>query len=165
MDSDCVFNQPVTPDHYFKAGKPILPFANYNTLPADVPWKRVTEEVISAIVENEYMRRPGLVYPVELFAEFRRRISLIHEMPFEDFILSRKADFPWGFSEFNAIGAFAHLTPRWINEFHWVDLGKDGKHDSCINQYWSHAGINDEHNFPSGGRGKPIDDFRRLGLC
>jgi hypothetical protein len=163
IDSDCIFREPVDVSHYFRDGRAVLPLQRFDQLPS-VPWRACTEEALAMNADYETMRCHGLTYPVGIYSQMRRRIEAVHETTFSEFMLSRKPDYPWGVSEFNLLGTFAFNSPRWFTQFRWLDLGAGEKWDNKIIQYWSHAGIHGEHDLPNGGRGRAIDDFKRLGL-
>lgn len=137
-DSDCIFTEPVTPDDYFVDGKPVLliePYANLK----DCPWQEVTQRVIGERIDWETMRRHPQVNPRGLYSDFRRHVARTHQVPFEQWVLSQKATFPWGFSEHNALGAFAWNDPVWHNAYHWIDVSKEGHPPSSkkLTQFWS----------------------------
>lgn len=135
-DSDCMFTEPVGPEDYFVNGKPVMLIEPFSRLPG-TPWKKVTEEVLRCPVEFETMRRHPQVNPVGVYVDLRRHIEGLHQMTFSDYVQSRKPDFPWGFTEHNVIGAFAHASPKWHPAYHWIDLAKERPPKQKLMQFWS----------------------------
>ncbi len=137
-DSDCIFTEPVTPADYFVDGNPVLLIEPYSNL-KDCPWKEVTEKVIGERIDWETMRRHPQVNSRALYSDFRRHVSRVHQAPFEQWVLSQKPTFPWGFSEHNALGAFAWNDPVWHGMYHWIDVSQDGHPPSSkkLTQFWS----------------------------
>jgi hypothetical protein len=164
-DSDCVFTEPVTPADYFGPdGLPVMLYEAYARLQG-CPWQPVVEAVLKHPVFFEFMRRHPQVNPRGLYADFRRAIELTHHVPFVDYVLSRKPDFPWGWTEHNLLGAFAYYSPKWHGQYHWIDLAKSPNPHEKLSQFWSKGPIDKEQPLPhTGGRGVPVDEFRRLGL-
>jgi hypothetical protein len=162
-DSDCIFTEPVTPEDYFVGGKPVMCIAEYRKLPP-IPWRAVTEKALGLDCPWETMRRHPQVNPRGVYNDMRQRVSLVNDCLFEHYVMAQKSDYPWGFSEHNCIGSFAHETPRWKSEYHWVDVGSQTYPAPKLMQYWSHAAPDQMHHLPSGGMGRPLDDFKRLGL-
>lgn len=162
VDSDCCFIEPVTPSDYFASGKPILLIESFDRLP-DNPWKWPTDKALGIDAKWESMRRHGAVHYRGLFVEFRRHIQNNHGVLFRDYVLSCKPEFPWGFSEFVALGNFAIISP-WKDKYHFIDLGMQVRPKDKLLQFWSHAPIDKLQDLPSGGKGTPMEEFRRLGL-
>lgn len=147
MDSDCIFTEPVTPEDYFIDGKPVMLIEEFSRLP-DSPWKKVTEEVLGEPVQYETMRRHPQVNPASLYRALRGHIEQVHKRTFQDFVLSRKADFPWGFSEHCAIGAFAFNRAAWRHQYHWIDLAKEPAPREKLRQFWSLSAIDKKQSSP-----------------
>lgn len=162
-DSDCVFTEPVTPEDYFVDGKPVMLIEEFARLPGN-PWQKPTEKALGMPVPFETMRRHPQVNPRGIYADLRERIETVHGVPFRDYVLAQKADFPWGFSEHCTIGAFA-LRTRWKDAYLWIDVGAGWQRPpDKLAQFWSHSPPHLPQDLPSGGRGVPMDTFRRLGL-
>lgn len=157
-DSDCAFTEPVTPEEYFHNGKPVMLYEPYSRLSKDVPWKSVTESVIGRPVEFEFMRRHPQVNPVGVYQEFRMAVEKTHKMEFSRFVHSRKHTYPWGFSEHNAIGAFAFYDQSWRTKYEWYNLESVPAPKEKLIQFWSHSGINVPQEISHGGRFTP-DEF------
>ena len=138
-DSDCIFTEPVTPEDYFENGKPVMLHEAYSMLPATIPWKAVTELALGFPVQQETMRRHPQVNPAGVYEAVRSHIAGVHKMDFRDYVMRCKADFPWGFSEHNAIGAFALHDATWRERYHWIDLATQKAPKDKLIQFWSHS--------------------------
>lgn len=160
-DSDCVFSEPVAPEDYFIVGKPVMLMEEYKRL-VDNPWQIPTQNTLKRLVRYEFMRRHPQVNPVGVYRALRDHVRDLHHQPFDAYVLSRKADFPWGFSEHNVIGAFAWSA--FHDAYHWIDVAKHKRPADKLVQFWSHSPPDKEQNMPSGGRGTPLDTFTALGL-
>lgn len=133
-DSDCIFDQSVTPEDYFVKGKPYMVIESYSRLKGN-PWKEVTEKSLGFPVEYETMRMHPQVNPIRIYPYLRYHIEATHRMRFENYVLSQRGGFPFGFSEHNAIGAFAkQFHPNW---YHWIDVGKEPWPKEKLIQFWS----------------------------
>lgn len=162
-DSDCVFTEPVTPEDYFVDGKPVLCIQRYSTLPPEVPWKSVTENIVRFECLYETMRRHPAVHYRQLYKDTRKHVEAVHKFPFTPFVLTLKPDFPQGISEYNLLGAIA-LTDKWKHRYHFVDMDSQPAPHSKLSQMWSKAPPNQEQQMPNGGTWKPTDLFNQLGL-
>jgi hypothetical protein len=139
LDSDCVFKEAVTPSEYFVDGKPVLLIESFDRLPGN-HWKATTDIAMKIDARYETMRRhPALHYP-GVYPALRRHIEAAQMMGFRDYLLTLKPDFPWGFSEFVALGQIA-LMPEWRGRYHFIDVAKDGHPHNKVHQFWSHWGL------------------------
>lgn len=155
-DSDCIFKNPVTPEDYFVGGKPVLLMEAYTRM-KNVPWQKVTEDILKHPVTYEFMRRHPQVNPIGVYADVRSRVESLHRMPFDHFILSRKPDYVWGVSEHNLLGAFAFYDSFWRNRYHWIDLAKEKAPEPKLIQFWSHSPPDKPQDTPNGMRCVPLD--------
>lgn len=160
-DSDCIFVEPVTPDDYIIDGKPLMLVEEYRTLSPDIPWKKTVADALKVMPRYETMRQHPAVHYAGLYPCARSIIERIHKIPFDDFVLSRKADFPWGFSEFNVLGNVA-LMPEWRNKYHVVDIGKVKRPKEKLMQFWSIGGLEHEQSAPHGEKVTPIQMIKRI---
>ncbi len=162
IDSDCVFSAPVTPEDYFVDGKPVMLIEPYKNL-VNNPWQIPTQNALKRTVEWETMRRHPQVNPIEVYLDLREHIHRLHNMTLESYILRQKADFPWGISEHNLIGAYAFESHR--DAYHWIDVSKKSRPASKLIQFWSHSPPDKPQGMPNGEQGTPIKMLRELGLC
>lgn len=170
MDSDCVFTEPVKPEDYFLfllmypvIPTPIMLYEHYSNLPGN-PWKAPTERALGFPVDKELMRRHPQVNPRGVYPAMRSHIEKVHHMAFEQYVLSCKADFPWGFSEHNCIGAFAIASREFNTKYHWWDVSQIPRPKDKLAQFWSHSPPHLPQGLPSGGNGVPMELFQELGL-
>lgn len=141
-DSDCIFTESVTPDDYFTDGKPQLMIERYDRVlgggtPDQAIWKDPTERALGFQCDFECMRRHPAVHPVDLYIHFRAYMNTQHG-DFVQYVLSQKNDFPQGFSEFNALGAFA--LARFRDRYAIIEKGKDPEPKNKLEQSWSRFG-------------------------
>lgn len=142
IDSDCAVTAEWRPDMDTTDGKVDIIFDYYHDLPANFPWHGVTERALGIRVAWETMRRIPLVYPRWLYAELRAHIEERWKMPFEQYVYTAPTNpISWrGFSEFNALGAFA--LAKHADKFHAYQAKYHAKW-TPIKQYWSHSGLTD----------------------
>ncbi len=165
MDSDCVFSEPVTPEDYFVYGKPVMLIEPYKNL-VNNPWQEPTQKALKRVVEWETMRRHPQVNPAEVYVDLREHMHQLHNMTLESYVLTRKAEYPWGFSEHCTIGAYAYEYHR--NLYHWIDVSKHPRPHSKLIQFWSHSPPDKPQEMPNkehGDYGTPVEMLRALGLC
>lgn len=163
-DSDCVFTEPITPEEYFKDGKPIMLYEAYARMKG-CPWQPVVEAVLGRSVEFEFMRRHPQVNHKGVYSDLRRYLEHMHGRPFVDYTISRKPDFPWGFTEHNIIGAFAYYSAKWHPHYSWLNTATTPWPHEKLSQFWSKGAIDAEQPLPhTGGRGIPMAEFKKLGL-
>lgn len=148
MDSDCIFTDHVRPEDYFIDDKPYMLIESYEHLPADTPWKAVTEKVLGQPCAWETMRRHPQVNPVAVYSELRQHVESVHHLPFEVWVLTQRGGWPPGFSEHNAIGSFALAHPQLKNEYHWIDVKKDPVPPDRIKQFWSLSPVDQPQGTP-----------------
>lgn len=138
MDSDCFFIEPVSPGDYITSeGKPILCIEEYSKM-VERPWQAQTSVVLGRPAQWETMRRHGAIHFTDMFGDFRQAVSLVHGIPFMDYALGLKADFPWGISEFNALGNYV-LNSHWHTKYQFIDVGIAGYPEDLMLDVWCHA--------------------------
>lgn len=142
-DSDCIFTEPITPLDYFVGGKPVLLMEHYDRFidryPTILQWKVTSEKALRFKCDYETMRRHPAVHPRAVYAGVRERIERVHKMPFLDYVLSCKPDFPQGFSEFNVIGGYARK--EMADHYLWIDTAETVPPKDKVCQFWSHGGL------------------------
>lgn len=138
LDSDCVFQRATTPGDLFENGKPRVLMARYSDLDPYVPWKELTEKFLGREVEFEFMRTPPYTFPRWIYGAFREFAIARHGKPLEQYILEQPAR---GFSEFNALGAYAYYEHR--DRFTWVDIGAGAPPVEHCRVFWSWGGIDE----------------------
>lgn len=139
-DSDCVFSEPVTPEDYFKGGKPVLMHATFKWLTKQQAnlemWRTAAEKALGWSVDREFMRRHPAVHYRKVYKTARERIEIHTKMPCDEYIKSCENGFPQTFAEYPTIGAVAwrHFHP----DYSWRDQETDGFPPSKIVQFWGH---------------------------
>lgn len=164
LDSDCVFTEPVTPADYFHEGKPVMCIESFARLPS-CPWQPVIAKTLRFNPSHETMRRHPQVNPRGIYEAVRDYVAINNGMAFDDYVLSQKPDFPWGFTEHNTIGCYARASRTWQDKYHWIDLAVEPWPHHKLMQFWSLSPPELEQDLPSGGRGLPLNEFKRLGLA
>jgi Family of unknown function (DUF6492) len=134
IDSDCIFQRSTTPEDLLVGRRPAVLMAPYDSLDSHTPWKALTEQLLRREVPMEFMRTPPYTFPRWIYAAFRQHVSALHGTSLEKYVLRQ----PYrGFSEFNALGAYAYLYHH--ESFVWRDVGHI--HDSPCRVFWSWGGI------------------------
>lgn len=114
VDSDCLFIKPVTPETFFRDGKPYWLFSPYSKIEA--PWQPYTEKFIGHPVENEWMRQMPMFVRRYVHVELEQFCLATHGCSVEEYVMKQPYR-EW--SEFNALGAIAwdkfHDRIAWIN--------------------------------------------------
>jgi len=129
VDSDCVFTSPVdiSPTENYK---PDILMTDYADVGDAICWKGPTERWIGCSVNYEYMRRIPLVYRSATL------LSISMERPF----LEREIMDSGKFSEFNAMGIWAHLNEP--ENYNFIDTAKWEYAPHIARQFWSWGGLN-----------------------
>jgi hypothetical protein len=136
VDSDCVFRRDTTPSDLFAGGKPTAVITPYHLFPEQAVWRRLTERFLGREVTHDFMRRQPLVFPRWLYGELRRFARLAHGMSLEEHVLAQP---PRGFSEYNALGAFAfHNHP---GAFAWIEQPTWEPDERFCRWFWSWGGL------------------------
>lgn len=139
VDSDCVFREPVTPGDLIDRGRPLVLMRAYDELDPHVPWKQVTQRFLGFEVAHEFMRRPPYTFPRWIYQRLREHAAAQHGTSLRTYVLNQP---PRGFSEFNALGAFAYERRR--DEFSWVDEAAPAVRFEPCRVFWSRAGVTRE---------------------
>lgn len=143
IDSDCVLTGPFSPEDVFTDGRPDLIYTLYSSL-QNVPWQGITENTLGFACPWETMRRFPFVYPRWLYPALRSHIEARHGLPFAPWVYNAPLiGGAWhGFSEFNALGAFA--LQRFADSFRVYD-SLHGLKPVNVFQNWSHFSRGEEH--------------------
>ena len=136
VDSDCVFVRPTKPGDLIADGRPQVRLAPYAALDRHMPWQAVTEEFLGRPVAYEFMRSPPYTFPRWLYPAVRQHAMERHGVALADYVLSRR---PRGFSEFNALAAYAFW--RHHDAFEWCNLTVDAVVEPACRVFWSWAGL------------------------
>ncbi len=164
VDSDCVFTERASPDDYLLRGRPVhvvKPYASFKS--ALPPWRACTEAAVGWAVHHETMCRLPILHWRDLYSALRTRVETVHGRPFDEYVLSCAPTFPWGFSEFNALGQLA-LSEPWRHRYHIVDKSVETPPPSKLRQFWSHGGLYGREHLAGRDGECAADLFRRLGI-
>jgi hypothetical protein len=136
-DCDTIFTCPVSPDTYLKDGKFVWMMTPYSKV--DAPWKAITEKFSGPNVDFEFMRRHPAVLPRWLLQGIRQFCIDKHRTTMHAYVTMQPDR---GFSEFNALGAYAYLHHR--DKFNWIDTETVPERDwpaLTVDQQFSHNPI------------------------
>lgn len=138
FDSDMIFTSPVTPEFFFKDGKPVWVITPWSAMGDDEKkaWLHVLVKALREFPPYEYMRKCAVIVPRWLYAEFRAHMEKLHGIPLEAYIMNQPGH---EFSEFNCLGFYAWLYHR--DKFHWHDTTIDGVPKWPFEQRWSWSGL------------------------
>lgn len=127
VDSDCIFHKPIDITTLIKNDKPEILYTHYSKVGDAICWKEPTEKFINDTVHFEYMRRLPLIYHRETL----EKINALYPN-LESLILNSNA-----FSEFNALGSWAH---RYHSDKYRFENTDNWQYVEPINiQLWSHC--------------------------
>jgi hypothetical protein len=136
-DSDTLFVKPVTPETYFRDGKPIWLHTPWTPemLASDVTvWYEVMRNFSGVAPTSEFMRRQPFMLPAWLLKDLRQWCVFQHTRALADYVMNSGR-----FSEFNVLGHHAWRFHH--NRFHWIDTSKDELPELTVRQFWSHDPI------------------------
>lgn len=141
VDSDMWFTRPVTPDFFFRDGKPIWVMTPWSAMGKDEKraWMHVMTKALQDFPPYEFMRKCANMIPRWLYADFRSHMEQLHGVPLQSYILNQPNH---EFSEYNAIGFYAWLHHR--DKFYWHDTTVDGIPSWPFKQAWSWGGLKPE---------------------
>lgn len=157
LDSDCIFHTPTTPADYFTDGKPVYLFRTWQSLTTEDPknpgskvvsdcaqWFTPTVKQLGFDPDVYTMCRHPSVFPLAFYKQYREHVASVQKMPFLDYMLSGRNEFPQDRMDWTAMGAWAYQMMHGC--FHWVDIGAPGAVVPKDRQktFWSHAGIKPE---------------------
>ena len=132
LDSDCVLRRPCQPSDLLLNGRPEILLTPCSQFARRAPWQRVTERFLQRPVHFDYMRRQPLVYPRWLYESLRAEATHLHGRELRDYILAQP---PMAFSEFNALGAFAHAAHP--QAFAWTETASVAFDERFCRIFWS----------------------------
>lgn len=140
VDSDVVFTRATGPTDLMDGRRPQVLMTPYSIHPRSgpwrIPWQAVTERFVERPVLHNFMQMMPLTYPRWLYQELRDFAWKTHGCSLADYVLSQQARC---FSEFNALGAFAHhFYPETMS---WIDTSRDVLPAQRTRTFWSWGGI------------------------
>ena len=139
VDADCIFTRTTQPEDLAPARRPRLLTRPISELGRHYPWQHPTEAFLGFAVDLDFMQQPPFVYPRWLYPLLRRHCLEMHGVPIERYVTNRP---PRGFSEFNALGAYA--SRHHGEHFDFPAIGTPGAPPSHCDWYWSWGGLTPE---------------------
>jgi hypothetical protein len=162
MDSDCIFTEPVTPLDYFRNDLPVLVCRLYSKVnePGHSRWKQVTEDVLKMNVDYDYMVRHPAVHVREVYEKLRQHVVRVQKMPFREFVVSGRNEYPQTFCEFVSLGQIARM--EFPERYHFEDISDRPEPKNKMTQGWTHGGLDKEIQFKDGFVGTHRQHFQKL---
>jgi hypothetical protein len=136
VDADCVFTRSTWPEDLAPGGHPQVPTRPIAELGRHYPWRRPTQEFLGFAVDLDFMQQPPFVYPRWLYPLLRRHCLATHGQSIERYVMSQP---PRGFSEFNALGAYAFR--HHAEAFDFPPIGSAEAPPPRCDWYWSWGGV------------------------
>lgn len=154
MDSDCLFNGPVTPTDYMTYGKPDIQMVRYDKFGpgrAEHIWRKNVMNALGYAKEEviyETMQRHPSCYHSFTYRAMRDHIEKIHKCPFDQYVVEQENSFPQGFAEFPTLGAYSLRNYKDAYNFIEIekpDIQQHPKSNHKVTQFWSHSGRDPKH--------------------
>ena len=142
VDSDCIFRRACSPLDLCKGERPHLLVTSCSQFPGRAPWQVATERFLRSRISYDFMRRQPLMYPRWIYGELRQYARNLHKRELADYVMDQP---PLGFSEFNALGAFAYSFYR--SAFHWVETDEIAFNEQFCRIFWSWEGLHEGHQY------------------
>jgi Family of unknown function (DUF6492) len=136
VDADCIFVRPVAPNDLHPGGRPLSLTKPVADLGRHYPWGKPTEHFLGFSAELDFMQRPPFVFPRWLYPALSEHCLSRHGTTLDRYVLSRP---PRGFSEFNALGAFAWRRHR--DRFLFLDADSPDAPAPFCDWHWSWGGL------------------------
>lgn len=138
IDSDCIAQVPFKPEEFFIGARPMIAIRKWEDVGDAICWREPVEKTLDLHPTFETMACMPIIHNRSLYPLFRQRIQEIHGKSADDYIAGLTR-----FSEFNALGSFAHqYLPDW---YHFVRVSNNPDiYPRPVKQYWSYGGIPEE---------------------
>lgn len=137
VDADCIFSRSCTPEDLIVTERPRIVMRPYALLGRHWPWRSPTENFLGWTVSYDFMQQQPFTFPAWLYLELRNHSLKKHSMDLETYVTTRP---PRGFSEFNALAAYAYT--HHYDRFIWIDNSQLDPGEPFCHWYWSWNGIN-----------------------
>jgi hypothetical protein len=146
VDSDCIFSDSVGFEHYFgltahgqPSDRPRLHYRSWDRVrsPDHYTWKEVVELTLKETCMKDLMCMHPIILHRETYGLTRRLVEAANEIPFDDFVLSRRVQ-PLGFAEINTLGWVAYSRQPYLYNLHNLDLLSWPYGSNPLRQFWSH---------------------------
>jgi len=134
VDSDCIFDKKINLIDLLKDKIEVL-YTDYSKVGDAICWKEPTSKFIGKEVNYEFMRRNFLIFKRDTL------IKIHNEYPdLENYIM--ETDPRFGFSEYNAIGAWIFFNDK--ENYKFINTDDIKESNSIGRQFWSYSQLNDE---------------------
>lgn len=173
MDSDCVFEKPVSPETFMVNGKPLLRYEFFDSIcrrhGGIEKWRVAVNQMLPFPVPWEVMRSHPEVYHRGLYSTTRSLVEQKLRKPLVEIFQQAENKFPQNIVEFPCLGAVAmQMFPHFYEPFNMASQDNPDLADWPIQQFWSHGDIDKPQDIWVKGkqvRVTPMDFIRALGLC
>ncbi|WKB55805.1 hypothetical protein [Eleftheria terrae] len=136
VDADCIFTRCTRPQDLAPGGRPTVLTRPVAELGRHYPWQAATAAFLGTPPVLDFMQQPPFVYPRWLYPLLREHCLRVHGMPIERYVNSQP---PRGFSEFNALGGYAHR--HHAAHFDFRSAGAAGAPAPHCDWHWSWGGL------------------------
>jgi len=133
IDSDCFVTQPMKPEDFMPAGKPICLIRHWVDAGSAKAWKPIIQKFLTWEPAFEGMAALPFVIDRRVLPLLREYAQRTHGCPIEDYILSQPGN---DFSEFNAMSAFSQRFTPYLYDWRIADPATDG-FPRVLTQKWS----------------------------
>ena len=147
IDADCVFKEPFGLKNFMGRTGPLLVrerFDDFKHYPARYSWRACVEHALGIEMPWETMVRHPSVFHRELYPAMRAHIEERHHLPFTQYVLLQRNEFPQTFAEFPTLGGYA--LEWWGARYDVVTRVR------TPSEYWREKGI---EPVPRDEKGKP----------
>lgn len=134
LDSDCIAKEPFFANQFVSGGRPMLIYRPWDSVGDAICWKEPTQKALAREPAYEFMACLPIIYRRETYARFRSHLSVLHGKDARKYIAMQER-----FSEFNALGNFAHQQEPDKYIFITAD---NTNYPRPLLQFWSHEDIN-----------------------
>lgn len=139
IDSDCFITQPIAPEDFMVAGKPIALIRHWEDAGSAKVWKPIIQKFLTWEPAFEGMAALPFVVDRRVLPLLRDYAKATHGCPIENYILSQPGN---DFSEFNVMSAFSQRFAPYL--YHWqiADPARDGFPRALTQKWsWDKAGV------------------------
>lgn len=191
IDGDCVFNNFTSPLEFFRDGKPVVTFRDFDELltrPVEIDevqtfmgytgrtidfsrgaylWKFAADLALGWPVIRQCMTRMPIVHHRKVYPLTRSIIEKRFNTDVISHILSGRNSWPQSFCEFETLGGVADKFFR--DDYYWHHLTAHGFPPCSVTQTWSHGGLDatyeqDRPQIIAGVHRSPRQYFESLGI-
>ncbi len=124
LDADCMLFRPAGPADFMVGGRILSVREPYVDIvnPNRHVWKRCVEDSIGVTPKYDYMVRHPQIHHRDVYERARVLVAGHTGVPFDDYVLGCKNDFPQGFAEFPLLGTVADA--EFAHRYHFENYDK-----------------------------------------